>query len=56
MVSGNFENQKCKGAHGFEPWTYRTAVDCSTTELYPLLHLLTQKLRLDKAEMTQSPL
>ena len=26
-----------KGAHGFEPWTYRTAADCSTTELYPLL-------------------
>ena len=21
--------------HGFEPWTYRTAADCSTTELYP---------------------
>ena len=28
----NFE-----GTHGFEPWTYRTAADCSTTELYPLL-------------------
>ena len=26
----NFE-----GTHGFEPWTYRTAADCSTTELYP---------------------
>ena len=25
-----------KGTHGFEPWTYRTAADCSTTELYPL--------------------
>ena len=24
-----------KGTHGFEPWTYRTAADCSTTELYP---------------------
>ena len=23
-------------AHGVEPWTYRTAADCSTTELYPL--------------------
>ena len=23
-----------KGAHGVEPWTYRSAVDCSTTELY----------------------
>ena len=26
-----------QGTHGFEPWTYRTAADCSTTELYPLL-------------------
>ena len=25
-----------QGTHGFEPWTYRTAADCSTTELYPL--------------------
>ena len=24
-----------QGTHGFEPWTYRTAADCSTTELYP---------------------
>ena len=24
----------CQGAHGVEPWTYRSAVDCSTTELY----------------------
>ena len=23
-----------KGAHRVEPWTYRSAVDCSTTELY----------------------
>ena len=23
-----------EGTHGFEPWTYRTAADCSTTELY----------------------
>ena len=23
-----------------EPWTYRTAADCSTTELYPLTHFL----------------
>ena len=29
--------QKCQGTHGFEPWTYRTAADCSTTELYPQL-------------------
>ena len=28
--------KKDKGTHGFEPWTYRTAADCSTTELYPL--------------------
>ena len=29
-----------QGTHGFEPWTYRTAADCSTTELYPqaMLH------------------
>ena len=30
------EKQKnFQGTHGFEPWTYRTAADCSTTELYP---------------------
>ena len=27
--------KKFQGTHGFEPWTYRTAADCSTTELYP---------------------
>jgi hypothetical protein len=27
-----------QGTHGFEPWAYRTAADCSTTELYPPLH------------------
>ena len=26
-----------KGAHGVEPWTSRSAVECSTTELYPLM-------------------
>ena len=26
-----------KGAHGVEPWTSRSAVECSTTELYPLI-------------------
>ena len=26
---------KTQGAPGFEPGTYRSAVDCSTTELYP---------------------
>ena len=25
-----------EGAHGVEPWTSRSAVECSTTELYPL--------------------
>ncbi len=25
------------GTHGFEPWAYGTAADCSTTELYPPL-------------------
>ena len=34
MIYKNFE-----GTHGFEPWTYRTAADCSTTELYPPLHV-----------------
>ena len=29
--------KKKKGAPGFEPGTYRSAVDCSTTELYPQL-------------------
>ena len=28
------EIKKLKEAHGVEPWTYRTAADCSTTELY----------------------
>ena len=28
-----------KGAHGVEPWTSRSAVECSTTELYPLTYL-----------------
>ncbi len=26
---------KVKGTFGFEPRAYRTAADCSTTELYP---------------------
>ena len=30
-----FFYKKGKGTHGFEPWAYRTAADCSTTELYP---------------------
>ena len=28
--------RKTKGAPGFEPGTSRSAVECSTTELYPL--------------------
>ena len=28
------KNSAGQGAHGVEPWTYRSAVDCSTTELY----------------------
>ena len=28
-------HKNVQGTHGFEPWTYRTAADCSTTELYP---------------------
>ena len=30
--------EKYEEAHGVEPWTYRTAADCSTTELY--LHFI----------------
>ena len=29
------ETKKIEGTLGFEPRTYRSAVDCSTTELYP---------------------
>ena len=29
------KNNQNEGALGFEPRTYRSAVDCSTTELYP---------------------
>ena len=31
------KKDKIEGALGFEPRTYRSAVDCSTTELYPHL-------------------
>ena len=34
--------KKFQGTHGFEPWTYRTAADCSTTELYPLSAMLSK--------------
>lgn len=30
------EKRKIKGAPGIEPGTSRSAVECSTTELYPL--------------------
>ena len=33
-------HKNVQGTHGFEPWTYRTAADCSTTELYPHLFWL----------------
>ena len=36
-----------QGAHGVEPWTYRSAVDCSTTELYPQLMSAKRTLALD---------
>ena len=32
---GREKKKRGQGTHGFEPWTYRTAADCSTTELYP---------------------
>ena len=37
-MSSLFKHTKSlKGAHGVEPWTSRSAVECSTTELYPLI-------------------
>ena len=33
---GTWTKNFLKGAHGVEPWTSRSAVECSTTELYPL--------------------
>ena len=33
-VSFEFSPKNIEGTHGFEPWTYRAAADCSTTELY----------------------
>ena len=29
------KEKKSQGTHGFEPWTYRIAANCSITELYP---------------------
>ena len=38
-MSSLFKHTKSlKGAHGVEPWTSRSAVECSTTELYPLIY------------------
>ena len=34
-VTSTSQAKHDQGTHGFEPWTYRTAADCSTTELYP---------------------
>ena len=31
-----YSSKRYYGAHGVEPWTSRSAVECSTTELYPL--------------------
>ena len=42
LTLSRFENLYVKkisqGAHGVEPWTSRSAVECSTTELYPLIY------------------
>jgi hypothetical protein len=35
----NFLQENKKGAPGFEPRTSRSAVECSTTELYPLMSI-----------------
>ena len=34
-IGGEKNGKKKKGAPGFEPGTSRSAVECSTTELYP---------------------
>ena len=36
LAATNEERRKKKGAPGIEPGTSRSAVECSTTELYPL--------------------
>ena len=38
-LSPSFRQNTLQGTHGFEPWTYRTAADCSTSELYPHAHV-----------------
>ena len=35
IVKKRKEEKKSEGAPGFEPGTSRSAVECSTTELYP---------------------
>ena len=52
------KKKKMKGAHGVEPWTYRSAVDCSTTELYTrvgrnLSHGTVFKLAMQSLERSQ---
>ena len=37
---GREKKKRGQGTHGFEPWTYRTAADCSTTELYPQCYVV----------------
>ena len=37
FVSKKATKKNTEGALGFEPRAYRTAADCSTTELYPRL-------------------
>ena len=40
------KKKKSQGAPGFEPGTSRSAVECSTTELYPQLNILARYLTL----------
>ena len=43
-LSPVLESEKnVEGTHGFEPWTYRTAADCSTTELYPQICVMLEE-------------
>ena len=40
VIEGERRKKRGQGTHGFEPWTYRTAADCSTTELYPQCYVV----------------
>ena len=40
MIKEEDEKKKRQGTPGFEPGTSRSAVECSTTELYPQMMLL----------------